>query len=260
MGPSQEERIKKLKKNKLGLIFLLSAVGCYTLGIFGSIVSCITVIMNLAALGLGITAIIFLIMGASSYRSPHKIFVISSISLVGVAIIFRIFISIMMAFSMFSSLMSLSTESTTGSELAEMLQNMKPFILLLIVPHLMISAALVLPVLKITPNWGKILAGAFGGMMVLGVGVMALVQLDNLNSLIDDIDTTDEYDPGEVQEFQNERVVMTWLSQLLIGLIHLLALGSIVGALLENNKKLTEAQRESERGTRGIYSLNGPLV
>ena len=252
--------MKELKRTKLGLIFLISAAGCYALAFLVSIVGCITFIFNLAALGLGITAVIFLLMGVKAYRSPHKFLIIGSISLVGVAIVFKIFITIMMISVMVSSILGSTTaETLTGKDIADMMESMKPFIIMLVIPYLMLGIALIIPVFMITPVWGKAIAGIFGGLLLVGLAIMVVVQIQNIDSLVDGMDETKEYEGEEYQEVQTEMTMKAWLSQLVLGGVHFLALGCILGALLENGKRIKDAQNRKQSMPYGYPPSSGPL-
>ncbi|MFW3146425.1 MAG: hypothetical protein ACMUIE_06405 [Thermoplasmatota archaeon] len=239
--------VRDLKKTRLGLIFLLSAGGAYTLGILGSIVSCIPLLMNLAALGLGITAIVFLLMGSRPYGSSQKLLSIGSLVLVGIAILIRIFVVIMMISVIFMSFAGVLDETTSGANFADMMEGLKPYIYILVVPYLMMAVGLVLPALKITPTWGKVIAGVFGFMVIVGLAVMVIVQVQNIDSLIEDIEREEEYDPEEMDEVQQKRTFNAWASQLLLGSVHLLALAAILGALLECSKRIKEEQSRQNR-------------
>lgn len=250
--------IKDLKRTKLGLIFLMSAAGAYTLGMLGSVISCVTLLMNLAALGLGITAIVFLLMGARSYGTGHKLMTIASVVLVGVALVIRLFVLIMMISAIFSSFAG-AFDDTTGQEFIDMMESMKPFIIMLVVPYLMMAAALVLPALKITPAWGKIFAGIFGFMVIIGLAVMVMVQIQNIDSIIDEMEADREYETEEIQELQQDRAMTAWASILLLGGVHILSLIVILGALMENSKRIKEESSKQQQPM-GIYNLEGPLV
>lgn len=251
----ETQNMRDLRKTRLGLIFLLAAGGAYTLGILGSIVSCITLIMNLAALGLGVTAVVFLLMGYRPFGSSQKFLTIASVTLVGIAILIRIFVVMMMISFLFMSFVGAMDEYTSGSDFADMLEGLKPYIYILVVPYLMMAVGLVLPALKITPTWGKVFAGIFGSMVVVGLVVMVVVQVRNIDSVIEEIDTDEEYDPDELEEVQQDRALNAWASQLLLGVAHIFSLVTVLGALLECSKKIKEELSRQNRPT-GPYNIN----
>jgi len=240
LTPSQEMKRKGLKKTKIGLALLMGAVGCQIASLLLSPVPCLNSLLRLGALGLGISAYILLLIGAKAIEKPHKMLVITSMVIIGIAVFITIVAYIIVAMGAVSSLIgSASDTGISGEGMRDYMETIRMIAFVGIVPSIAIAVAYAMVVFKLTKKWGKTLLGVYIGLAVIGSIAGAFITYSLLGDVIDTIDASREYDDQEIQDIQQEQIIKSWIGSLIRAPEYIVYLVAVLGAFL-NVKKMEE--------------------
>ncbi len=215
--PPHEEKRKKMKQTKIGLGLLMGAIGCMIFSLLLAPVPCIGGLMGLGTLGLGLSAFILMLLGASAIEKPHKTLLIVSLGIMILAFLTSIAIAIMAVTSSLGPLWSGGvTETITGQEMRDFFENIRTMSFLSFIPNILFAVSYAMILYKPARKWGKPLLGVFIGLaLISSIGVF-LINYNLTGDIIDEIDPDrEDYSLDDMTSFQEEMTTRSWIAGLL---------------------------------------------
>ncbi|MBN1390388.1 MAG: hypothetical protein JXA22_07090 [Candidatus Thermoplasmatota archaeon] len=237
----QEAKRKGLKQTRMGLGLLLGAIACMILSMLAAPIACISSILGLGVLGLGISALIMMLLGANAMEKPHRTLLLIALVIVIIAILVTMVIAMITALlSMGSILGSAGGEGFGGQELRDLFENVRSLVFFSIIPNIMLAVGYAMILYKPAKMWGRVLLGVFLCLsLITSIGAAALTY-SLTGEVIDGIDPErEDYDADEIDELQKEVTMNSRMAGLLRVPEYMIYLAVAIGAFL-NVKKMEE--------------------